>query len=166
MAGKPVALLDAIGRVRRDLTLWTMLGSIDAEILAAHGALGTCNAIYVGFEQQGFAPAYGAAVARGDVDGRDYSEFLFMSGIRAGMAGLPFLPTRGGTGSQVTADLGIADGHLPVHGRGSAGGAGDPARLRAAARGGRRRRRERAGSGRAPGSSSTTTRTSPARPRA
>jgi glutaconate CoA-transferase subunit A len=116
MAGKPVALLDAIGRARRDLTLWTMLGSIDAEILAARGALAVCNAIYVGFEQHGFAPAYGAAVERGEVARRDYSEFLFMSGLRAGMAGLPFLPTRGGTGSQVTVDLGIQTVACPYTG--------------------------------------------------
>lgn len=116
MAGKPVALLDAIGRARRDLTLWTMLGSIDAELLAAHGALSQCNAIYVGFEQQGFAPAYDAAVARGEVERRDHSEFVFMSGLRAGMAGLPFLPTRGGTGSQVTADLGIRTVTCPYTG--------------------------------------------------
>jgi glutaconate CoA-transferase subunit A len=116
MAGKPVALLDALGRARRDLTLWTMLGSIDAEILAARGALSTCNAIYVGFEQHGFAPAYGASVERGEVVRNDYSEFLFMSGIRAGMAGLPFLPTRGGTGSQVTADLGIRTVACPYTG--------------------------------------------------
>lgn len=116
MAGKPVALLDAIGRARRGLTLWTLLGSVDAEVLAAHGALARCCSIYVGFEQHGFAPAYDAAVARGEVERRDHSEFLFMSGLRAGMAGLPFLPTRGGTGSQVTADLGIRTVTCPYTG--------------------------------------------------
>jgi glutaconate CoA-transferase subunit A len=116
MTGKPVALLDALGRARRGLTLWTMLGSLDAELLAAHGALATCCSIYVGFEQHGFAPAYGAAVERGDIVRRDYSEFLFMAGIRAGMAGLPFLPTRGGTGSEVTANLAIATVACPYTG--------------------------------------------------
>ena len=104
---KPVALLDAIGRARRDLTLWTMLGSIDAELLAAHGALKRSNAIYVGFEQLGFAPAYGAAIAAGEIDAREWSEFLFMGGLRASIAGLPFLPTRGARGSQVLTDLGL-----------------------------------------------------------
>jgi glutaconate CoA-transferase subunit A len=104
MTRKPVALLHALAG-RSDLTLWTMLGSIDAEVLAAHGALTASNAIYVGFEQLGFAPAYDAAIARGDIAVHDYSEFLLMAGLRASMAGLPFLPTRGGTGSQVTADL-------------------------------------------------------------
>jgi glutaconate CoA-transferase subunit A len=113
---KPVALLDAIGRARRDLTLWTMLGSIDAELLAAHGALKRSNAIYVGFEQLGFAPAYGAAIAAGEIDARDWSEFLFMGGLRASIAGLPFLPTRGGRGSDVIAELELSTVTCPYTG--------------------------------------------------
>ena len=162
---KPVALLDAIGRARRDLTLWTMLGSIDAELLAAHGALKRSNAIYVGFEQLGFAPAYGAAIASGEIEARDWSEFLFMGGLRASIAGLPFLPTRGGRGSDVIAELGLEHRHVPVYRRGAGGRAGDPARRRARARRGRRRARQHPAARPAATSCSTTTRTSRARPR-
>jgi glutaconate CoA-transferase subunit A len=117
MTRKPVALLHALGNAgHTDLTLWTMLGSIDAEVLAAHGALTASNAIYVGFEQLGFAPAYDAAIVRGAITVRDYSEFLLMAGLRASLAGLPFLPTRGGTGSQVTEELGIETVDCPYTG--------------------------------------------------
>jgi glutaconate CoA-transferase subunit A len=114
---KPVALLDAIGRAgRRDLTLWTVIGSMDAEVLAAHGAMSASNAIYVGFEQHGLAPAFDAAVARGEVEATDWSEFLLMAGLRASVAGLPFLPTRGGRGSDVAAALGLAEVDCPYTG--------------------------------------------------
>jgi glutaconate CoA-transferase subunit A len=114
---KPVGLVHALGRAgRRDLTLWTVIGSVDVEVLAAHGALATANAIYVGFEQHGFAPAYEAAVARGDVAARDYGEFALMAGLRASIAGLPFMPTRGGTGSQVMDDLGLETVTCPYSG--------------------------------------------------
>ena len=93
-----------------------MLGSVDAEVLAAHDALAASNAIYVGFEQLGFAPSYSAAIADGEIDARDWSEFLFMGGLRASIAGLPFLPTRGGRGSDVTTDLNLETVTCPYTG--------------------------------------------------
>ncbi len=107
---KPVALLDAVARSGRSgLDLWTLFGSLDAELLAGHGALAAANTIYVGFEQLGSAPAYEAAVQRGDVQAREYSELLLVSGLRASLAGLPFLPTRGAWGSDVVAGLGLRE---------------------------------------------------------
>ena len=116
MTRKPVALLDAIGRARRGVELWTLLGSLDAELLAAHGALAASNTIYVGFEQLGFAPAYSKAVADGTVDAREYSELLMLAGLRASLAGLPFLPTRGAQGSDVAAALEIREVTCPYSG--------------------------------------------------
>jgi glutaconate CoA-transferase subunit A len=116
MTRKPVALLKAVAGVRRDLTLWTLLGSLDAELLAAHGALTASNTIYVGFEQLGFAPAYSKAVADGSVDAREYSELLMLAGLRASLAGLPFLPTRGAQGSDVATALRIETITCPYSG--------------------------------------------------
>lgn len=117
MTRKPVALLDAVGSARRDLTLWTLLGSVDAELLALHGALAQSNTIYVGFEQLGFAPAYTRAVADGTIDAREYSELLMLSGLRASLAGLPFLPTRGAQGSDVATALAIREVTCPYTGQ-------------------------------------------------
>lgn len=106
MTRKPVALLDAIGRSgRRGLTLWTLLGSLDAELLAAHGALAASNTIYVGFEQLGPAPAYAAAVQAGTIEAREHSELTLIGGLRAALAGVPFLPTRGALGSDIARGL-------------------------------------------------------------
>jgi len=116
MTRKPVALLDAVGQARRDLTLWTLLGSVDAELLTLHGALAQSNTIYVGFEQLGFAPAYSKAVADGTIDAREYSELLMLSGLRASLAGLPFLPTRGAQGSDVVPALALREVTCPYTG--------------------------------------------------
>jgi glutaconate CoA-transferase subunit A len=116
MTRKPVALLDAVGRARRELTLWTLLGSVDAELLTLHGALAQSNTIYVGFEQLGFAPAYSQALADGTVEAREYSELLMLCGLRASLAGLPFLPTRGAQGSDVATALGIREIICPYTG--------------------------------------------------
>ena len=116
MTRKPVALLDAIGRSRRGLTLSTLLGSLDAEILAAHNALSGAKTIYVGFEQLGSAPAYEQGVARGEIAAAAYSELLFIGGLRASIAGLPFLPTRGAEGSDVAAELKVQTVTCPYTG--------------------------------------------------
>ncbi len=107
---RPVALLHAIGGGgRRDLRLVSMLAGLDAELLAAHGALASLDAIYVGFEALGPAPALEAAVAAGTVRVREHSELTLLGGLRAALAGLPFMPTRGATGSDVATGLGLEE---------------------------------------------------------
>lgn len=64
-------------------------------------------AVVTSFEQLGFAPAVTGATEAGSLRRVDYSEVMFISGLRALLAGLPFLPTRAGIGSQVTANAGI-----------------------------------------------------------
>lgn len=115
---KPMALLRALaGRGARDLTLWSFLASLDVELLAAHGALVGTHTGYVGFEQLGFAPAYEAAVDAGTLAPHEHTEFLFVTGLRASLAGLPFLPTKGGLGSDVLAELGHATITCPYTGQ-------------------------------------------------
>lgn len=105
---KPIGFLAALASAgRRELRAVSFLASLDAELLAAYGCLSELHCGYVGFEQLGFAPAVGAATESGTIRRVDYNEVMFASGLRAALAGLPFLPTRAGTGSQVTADLGI-----------------------------------------------------------
>lgn len=105
---KPITLLDAlVDRGVQDLRFHSFLASLDAELLAAHGALAETHSGYVGFEQLGFAPAHEAAVAAGRVAAHEYTEFLFVAGLRAALAGLPFMPAKGGQGSDVLDELGF-----------------------------------------------------------
>ncbi|MTD13446.1 hypothetical protein GIS00_05740 [Nakamurella sp. YIM 132087] len=107
---RPIVLLDAIGQAgRRNLSLWSMLGGLDVEILAVHDALAEVGSIYVGFEGLGPAPAFERAVADGRITARDHSELTLIGGLRAAQAGLPFWPTRGATGSDIARELGLRE---------------------------------------------------------
>jgi glutaconate CoA-transferase, subunit A len=114
---KPVGFLTALAAAgRRELRAVSFLASVDVELLVAYGCLAELHCGYVGFEQLGFAPAVTAATDDGRIRRIDYDEVIFASGLRASLAGLPFLPTRGGTGSQVTADLDIQTVTCPYTG--------------------------------------------------
>lgn len=108
---KPIAFLNALVDAGvGDLRFHSFLASLDAELLAAHGRLGESHTGYVGFEGLGFAPAFGAAVdgevPGGGVAAHEYTEFLFVAGLRASLAGLPFMPAKGGQGSDELVELG------------------------------------------------------------
>lgn len=106
---KPIAFLAAlVGAGRTHLAVHSFLASLDVELLAAHQRLAATHTGYVGFEQLGFAPAYGAAADAGSIDVHEYTEFLFVAGLRAALAGLPFMPAKGGQGSGTLAELGFA----------------------------------------------------------
>ena len=114
---KPVGFLAALlAAGRRDLRAMSFLASVDAELLAAFGRLVELHCGYVGFEQLGFAPAVDAATEAGVVRRVDYSEVMFASGLRASMAGLPFLPARAGVGSDVVEALQIRTVTCPYTG--------------------------------------------------
>lgn len=114
---KPIAFLSALADAgRRDLRVYSFLASLDVDLLVARGAVAEVHAGYVGFEQLGFAPAFGRAVAAGDVRALEYSELVFVSGLRASLAGLPFLPTRGARGSDLVAELGLQEVACPYTG--------------------------------------------------
>ena len=89
---KPIAFLAELADAgRRGLRLYSFLASLDVELLVAAVPVAEVHAGYVGFEQLGFAPAFGRAVASGEVRAYEYSELVFVSGLRASGAGLPFL---------------------------------------------------------------------------
>ncbi|MBP2367787.1 CoA transferase subunit A [Pseudonocardia parietis] len=114
---KPIAFLDALATAgRRDLRVHSFLASLDAELLAVRGALAEMHSGYVGFEQLGRAIGYEAAVRAGRLTAHEYSELLFVTGLRAAGAGLPFLPTRGATGSDLLAELGLRGVTCPYTG--------------------------------------------------
>jgi glutaconate CoA-transferase, subunit A len=114
---KPIAFLSALADAGRSgLRVTTFLASLDVDLLVARGAAAEVHAGYVGFEQLGFAPAFGRAVADGEIQAFEYSELVFVSGLRASLAGLPFLPTRGARGSDLVGELGLLEVSCPYTG--------------------------------------------------
>ncbi len=107
---KPIGFLDALTRAGvTDLRYHSFLGSLDVELLVVRGAVAEVHTGYVGFEQMGFAPRYLEAVTNGTITAHEYSEFLFVAGLRAAAAGLPFMPAKGGTGSEIVTQLGFVE---------------------------------------------------------
>jgi glutaconate CoA-transferase subunit A len=102
---KPIALLSALAS-RRSLKLYSFLAGLDVDLLVALGAVAEVHSGYVGFEQFGFAPAYGQALGNDEIVSCEYSELMFTAGLRAACAGLPFMPTRGAQGSTLLDELG------------------------------------------------------------
>lgn len=114
---KPIAFLTALARAgRRGLRFHSFLASLDAELLAAYGALAEASTGYVGFEHLGFAPAFSHAVDTGAIVSHEYSELMFIAGLRAALAGLPFMPTKAAAGSDVLRELGFAELRCPYTG--------------------------------------------------
>jgi glutaconate CoA-transferase subunit A len=101
---KPVALVQAIIVAdRKDLRVVTFAGSIDVDLLVGADAIRSVAAAYVGLGPIGPAPRFVAGVKAGHVDDLEYSEWTLLGRLRAAAMGLPFIPTRAGTGSDVLA---------------------------------------------------------------
>jgi glutaconate CoA-transferase subunit A len=98
------ALVDA---GRRNLDVITFAGSLDVEVLVAAGAVRSVAAAYVGLGRYGFAPQFVRAVKEGEIEDLEYSEWLMLHGLRAAAMGVPFLPTRGGLGSELLGHLAV-----------------------------------------------------------
>ncbi len=101
---KPMELTRAlIGAGRRDLDVVTFAGSLEIELLVAAGSVRSVAAAYVGLGRFGPAPRYVAGVKAGRFDDLEYSEWSLLGRLRAASMGIPFLPTRAGTGSETLA---------------------------------------------------------------
>lgn len=108
LRGKPVAAARALAAAgRRDLDLVTFTGSLEVETLLAAGALRSVTSSYVGLGAHGPARGFSAAVAAGEVEDRELSEWMLVGGLRAAAMGLSFLPTRGGLGSELVEARGL-----------------------------------------------------------
>ena len=101
---KPMELTRALIRAgRRDLDVVTFAGSLEIELLVAAGSVRSVAAAYVGLGRFGPAPRFVAGVKAGMFDDLEYSEWSLLGRLRAASMGIPFLPTRAGTGSETLA---------------------------------------------------------------
>lgn len=114
---KPMAFCHAlVAAGRRDLHLVTFAGSLEVEVLLAGGAVSVVSSAYVGLGHHGTAPHFRMASESGDLDDREHSEWSLIGRLRAAEMGVPFLPTRGGTGSEIVEALGYVTIEDPYEG--------------------------------------------------
>jgi glutaconate CoA-transferase subunit A len=110
LSRKPMAAVRALAATgRRDLELVTFAGSLEVEELLAAGALSAVRSSYVGLGAHGPAPLFAASVASGAVADLEESEWMLLGGLRAAAAGMPFLPTRAGLGSDLVSARGLRE---------------------------------------------------------
>jgi glutaconate CoA-transferase, subunit A len=110
MSRKPMAAVRALAASgRRDLELVTFAGSLEVELLLATGVLRAVRSAYVGMGSHGPARRFAAAVASNEIEDLEESEWMLLGRLRAAAAGMPFIVTRAGMGSDLAAARGLRE---------------------------------------------------------
>lgn len=102
-AAHPMALVRELARRRvRGLTVVAPVAGLDVELLIAAGCVEKLVSCYVGYEAlAGVGPIYRQAAEAGTIEVEDVDEGHCVAGLRAAAQRLPFLPWRGGVGTDL-----------------------------------------------------------------
>lgn len=102
-AAHPMALVRELARRRvRGLTVVAPVAGLDAELLIAAGCVEKLISCYVGYEVlAGVGPVFRRAAQAGTIVVEDVDEGHCVAGLRAASQRLPFLPWRGGVGTDM-----------------------------------------------------------------
>lgn len=91
---KPMAAARALAAAgRRDLTLVSVLGSLDVELLLAAGCVGTLHSAGVALDAAGLAPRFRSGREDQTIDFVEWSEGTLLCALQATARGVPSLPT-------------------------------------------------------------------------
>jgi glutaconate CoA-transferase subunit A len=105
---RPLAFARALARRgARGLHVHHMLGGLETDLLIGAGAVASTNCAYIGLLEYGQAPNFQRAAREGLVEVNEYSEFMYVAGLRAADMGIPFIPWRTPWGSETVERLGI-----------------------------------------------------------
>jgi glutaconate CoA-transferase subunit A len=100
----PMALVrELIRQEKRNLGLVVLVGGMAVDWLAAAGVIDRLIGAAVSMEQFGLCQQYRQAVESGRIRVEEISESILNARLGAGARNLPFLPTRGGIGSDLIA---------------------------------------------------------------
>ncbi|MBL8156396.1 MAG: CoA transferase subunit A [Anaerolineae bacterium] len=86
----------------KDLTLLCFTAGFESDILVGAGCVKTVRSCYFGLESFGFAPMFTEAAQRGSIEVREETEASLALGIRAGIAGVGFMPSRAWIGTDLS----------------------------------------------------------------
>jgi glutaconate CoA-transferase, subunit A len=102
MNGAPMDFCRAlVRRGARDLTAVAIVAGPPVDWLIAGGCLRRVVTGLVSYEGFGLAPHFRRAAERGEVDVQEWSEWTMICGLQAAAAGLPFMPTKAGVGTDM-----------------------------------------------------------------
>lgn len=101
---RPVAFVLELLRGRMDnLTLLSMTGSFESDLLVGAGRVRSVRTCYFGLEAVGLAPMFTAAAQSGAIEVVEESEASIAWGVRASLAGVGFMPSRAWLGTDMPA---------------------------------------------------------------
>jgi glutaconate CoA-transferase subunit A len=102
--GPGAAIHEIVRQGKRGLDVIKAGASYDVDLLCAAGCASSVSAGYVGYETVlGLAPSYRAAVESGAVVASEHACYTIISGLRAAIQGVPFMPVAGLLGSDLLA---------------------------------------------------------------
>lgn len=85
----------------RGLTLLAFTAGIESDLLVGAACVHTVRSCYFGLESFGFAPMFTEAAQKGLIRVQEETEVSLALGIRAGIAGVGFLPSRAWVGTDL-----------------------------------------------------------------
>lgn len=98
------AVLELARQKKRGLRLVKTAGGMDVDLLCMAGCVASVDAGFVSMETEyGLCQRYRAAVQTGAVKANEHACYTVMSALRAGAYGIPFMPVRGLTVSDLVA---------------------------------------------------------------
>jgi glutaconate CoA-transferase subunit A len=100
--GPGAAVHELVRQGKRELEIVKTAGAYDVDLLCGMGCAASVAVGFVGFETVfGMAPSYRRAVESGQVEAKEHACYTVISGLRAAIQGVPFMPIAGLTGSDV-----------------------------------------------------------------
>ena len=112
---KPMSIIHELVRSRKkELTLLTLGGSIDVDLLIAAGKLNRIEAAYVGLEILGFAPNFRKAVESKVIEFNEHTEYSIMAGLEANLIEAEFIPSKLLIGTDVLKNLNYKTFRSPI----------------------------------------------------
>jgi glutaconate CoA-transferase subunit A len=85
----------------KDLTLLCFTAGFESDLLVGAGCVKRVRSCYFGLESFGFAPMFTEAGQKGTVEIIEETETSLAMGIRAGMSGIGFMPSRAWVGTDL-----------------------------------------------------------------
>jgi glutaconate CoA-transferase subunit A len=115
---RPMAFIRALIKAgKKNLDAFSINANIDLDILIGAGCTRSVNYAYLGMGQLGLALNFRRAAENALIKVNEYNILGFASALRAANMGLPFLPLRGGFGSDIVKDLGFKTISCPYTGQ-------------------------------------------------
>ena len=112
---KPMSFIHELIRSRKkELTLLTLGGSIDVDLLIAAGTLNRIEAAYVGLEILGFAPNFRKAVEAKAIEFKEHTEYSIMAGLEANLIEAEFIPSKLLIGTDILKNLNYKTFKSPI----------------------------------------------------